>query len=74
MSRENRQDHPAIVAARCEIVRDMLTEYAAQQQADQTLLPFAQLQASNAIRAGRSAWYAYERIGKQWLTDLEVAR
>lgn len=71
MPRANR-DHAAIIAARCEVVRDMLAEYAAQQQTDRTLLPFAQLQATNAIRAGRSAWYAYERIGKQWLCDLEV--
>ena len=59
-------DTKLIQAAREEIVCAMLREYAGEQDVVGRLM-LAQHNARNAIRAGRSAWYAYEVIGKSWI-------
>ena len=64
-------DTRLIQTAREEIVCAMLREYAGEQDVVGRLT-LAQHNARNAIRAGRSAWYAYEVIGKSWIdTSLE---
>jgi len=66
-------DTRLVQAAREEIVCAMLREYAAEQDVIGCRLMLAQHNARNAIRAGRSAWYAYEVIGKSWIdTSLEA--
>jgi len=66
-------DTRLIQAAREEIVCAMLREYAGEQGVVGHWLTLAQHNARNAIRAGRSAWYAYEIIGKSWVdTKLEA--
>ena len=60
-------------AAREEVVCAMLREYAHQQDIGGRWLKAAEHNARNAIRDGRSAWYAYEVIGKSWIdTKLEA--
>ena len=60
-------------AAREAIVCAMLREYATQQDAGGCWLMAAEHNARNAIRDGRSSWYAYEVIGKSWIdTKLEA--
>jgi len=64
-------ENKLLQAAREEIVCAMLREYAGEQDVVGRLT-LAQHNARNAIRAGRSAWYAYEVIGKSWIdTSLE---
>jgi len=65
-------ENKLLQAAREEIVCAMLREYAGEQDVVGRLM-LAQHNARNAIRAGRSAWYAYEVIGKSWIdTSLEA--
>jgi len=69
-------DTKLIQAAREEIVCAMLREYAGDPPGIHMhwcRLMLAQHNARNAIRDGRSAWYAYEVIGKSWIdTSLEA--
>ena len=67
-------DTKLIKAAREEIVCAMLREYAGEKPGIHWCrLTLAQHNARNAIRDGRSAWYAYEVIGKSWIdTSLEA--
>ena len=66
-------ENKLLQAAREEIVCAMLREYAGEQGAVGYWLVLAQHNARNALRAGRSAWYAYEIIGKSWIdTSLEA--
>jgi len=66
-------DTRLIQAAREAIVCAMLREYASQQGVGGRFLTVAEHNARNAIRDGRSSWYAYEVIGKSWIdTKLEA--
>jgi len=55
--------------ARQAVVEGLVREHARQTGVDGDRVTLAVNAARNAVKDGRSAWYAYEVIGKSWIDE-----